>query len=102
MLLLPSILATTLSGSSIRFVGLGEDEPAGFEDDRVRRRLLDPRTDTLFLVGVDHLVARDVPDKVVPEPDIEGVRLYQGRVEGIDPDEPSFDVVLNLPVNKNH
>ena len=54
------------------------------------------------VMRVDDLVRGCVPDKMVPEPDVERVGLHEDFVIGIDLDMAPFDAVEELPVYENH
>ena len=84
------------------FERLGKHEPAGVQDKKFRMRLLHARGNTVLIVRIDDLRAGPVPDKMVPQPDIDGVWLHEVPVIGIDPDVAPFDAVAELPVYENH
>ncbi len=85
-----------------RLQGLGKEKLSRSKNNRVGNHLLHTRADALLLVGVDHRLPRNIPDKVGTEPDIKGVRLDQPGIVGFHLDKPPPDTVLYLPVDKNH
>jgi hypothetical protein len=89
-------------GKPDAFKSLGKDELPGVEDKGLRVRLLHTRDNTVPVVRVDDLSAGFVPDKMVPEPDIERVGLHEFFVVGIDLDMAPFDAIEELPVYENH
>lgn len=84
------------------FEGPGEYECSGFDHELVSLCLLNAGSYCLLFVRVDDLVRWFVPDKMVAEPDIDGIWLDQFFIVGIDFDMAPFDAVEELPVNENH